>query len=145
MRVYNTYKSTGSYIWLISVTSILLAGYIYILADGQFSTKTGLELVILFGIVATVWYINFIYPKFIIDRENLIVKKIFSNKTIDISNIQRIETNYKIFKATRILFVPYKVSMRVVYNKFDEVYINPNDQEEFFRHLHSIRPNIVIK
>ena len=52
---------------------------------------------------------------------------------------------FQALTASKISCIPYKVSMRVVYNKFDEVYINPNDQEEFFRHLHSIRPNIVIK
>lgn len=146
MKSYNAYISKGSYIWLLVMLALLLSLYIYLFISNEtISLKNSLELVIPLAIIATVWYINFILPKFSIDGKNLIVKKAFSKTEIDINSIQRIETNYVVFNGRVILFSPYKVGLRVVYNKFDDILIHPEQSEEFIEELRNIRPNIAVK
>ena len=142
------YKAKGSYIWLLSLISLLLIGYIHFFTSTTSDSNSiisYIEICILFSILAIIWYINFIYPKFIIDGTKLIVKKAFSKIEIDINNIQRIETNYIDFNFRVILFSPYKVGLKVVYNKFDDIFIHPDQTSEFLKKLHQIKPSIIVK
>jgi hypothetical protein len=95
-------------------------------------------------IVATVAFVVFMYRStyYIIDNNKLIVRSMFIvYEKIEISSIK------KIYKTRNPLSSPALSLNRlaIVYNKYDEIMISPEEKQDFLEKILKINPDITIE
>lgn len=125
------YKSKIDW-WLIILILILFG---YPIVDGILSKEYVLSLV--FGLILIIFFLLSKTIQYKIDGENLVIWK----TKIDIKTIT------KIYRTNNPLSSPAMSLDRIaiVYNKFDEVLLSPEERNEFINELLKINPNIEIK
>ncbi|NMH25109.1 PH domain-containing protein [Flavobacterium solisilvae] len=125
------YKSKIDW-WLIILILILFG---YPIVDGILSKEYVLSLV--FGLILIIFFFLSKTIQYKIDGENLVIWK----TKIDIKTIR------KIYRTNNPLSSPAMSLDRIaiVYNKFDEVLLSPEERDEFINELLKINPNIEIK
>ena len=125
------YKSKIDW-WLIILILILFG---YPIVDGILSKEYVLSLV--FGLILIIFFFLSKTIQYKIDGENLVIWK----TKIDIKTIR------KIYRTNTPLSSPAMSLDRIaiVYNKFDEVLLSPEERDEFINELLKINPNIEIK
>lgn len=93
------------------------------------------------GIIFFIWFVSK-STRYIVDGNLLIVKCMFIvNEKIEINKIRKIE------KTNSILSSPALSLDRIAikYNKFDEVYISPQEKQFFVNELLKINPEIEVR
>ena len=119
--------------WWLIILILVLFGYPII--DGILGKEYVLSLI--FGLVLIVFFFLSKTIQYKIDGENLIIWK----TKIDIKTIR------KVYRTKNPLSSPAMSLDRIaiVYNKFDEVLLSPEERDEFINELLKINPNIEIK
>ena len=96
---------------------------------------------ILFGVVFFIWFISKT-TSYSIKEDELQVKSMFIvNQKIAISKIRKIENSNSVLSSPALSFD--RIVIR--FNKFDDIYISPNQKLEFVEELLSINPSIEVK
>ena len=67
------------------------------------------------------------------------------NGKIDITKINKIEYHKGIYVPTIWKPALSHIGLIITYNKYDDIYISPEKQEEFIATLHRLNPNITFK
>ena len=139
--IFKVNISKESYIWFIAVC-VLIAGIRFNSINNGVYLSTAIALFVL----ALIWYFVFYYSNYKISDNKLLVKAIEGKKTIDVKNIRKIEKGNSIWTSGWFYFwYPYQKGLNIHYNKYDEIFINPEQQEEFIAKLLDINPSIEIK
>jgi len=81
--------------------------------------------------------------KYIIDGNHLICKSGPFNRNIDISEIKKVVLDQKIWAGFRPA-LSFK-GMVIYHNKFDEIFISPNDREGFLSVITRMNPTIKVE
>lgn len=80
--------------------------------------------------------------EYTISEDMLHVKSGFLvNKKIDVKTIRKIEHSKSIISAPALS----RDRLLLIYNKFDDILISPNEKQEFIDELLKINPNIEVK
>lgn len=80
--------------------------------------------------------------RYIINEDQLIVKSFWIvNEKIDISKIRKVEKSNSVLSSPALSLD--RIAVR--YNKFDEIYLSPQNKQLFFEDLLSVNPDIEIK
>ena len=129
-----------SYIWAIIV--LVLAG---LLRYESINKGLYLSTIIGLGIFVLIWYFVFYYAQYTITDKEILSKSISGNKTIDVEKITKIEKGNSLWKSGFFYFwYPYQKGLNIHYGNHEELFVNPDLQEEFIASLHSINPAIEI-
>lgn len=80
-----------------------------------------------------------------IQKEDLIISMFFYKTKIKISEIRIVKHSNSIIKTN--LYKPgfHHKGLEILYNKYDDIFISPENKEQFIAQLLEINPNIEIK
>ena len=137
-KTFKTNISIESYIWIsIVLISTALIRYESISKGDYLSTIINVSLLAVF------WYFVFFYSKYLIAESMLLCKTISVEKGININSITKIEKGNSIWKSG-LFFVwyPYQKGLNIYYGNQEDVFVNPDDQENFIKELLEINPKI---
>lgn len=102
-----------------------------------FDDKGGkLPSVIMFGIIATIAAFIFSLPattQYTFEKESLNCRSSFLKRDIPYSSITKIERHKGLYAGWK--FSLSSKGLLIKYNKYDELYISPKDQDQFIRDL----------
>ena len=102
-----------------------------------FDDKGGkLPSVIMFGIIATIAAFIFSLPattQYTFEKESLNCRSSFLKRDIPYSSITKIERHKGLYAGWK--FSLSSKGLLINYNKYDELYISPKDQNQFIRDL----------
>lgn len=141
MTVFRVRQGKESYIWFFAVCVLIAAIRFSSINNGVY-----LSTAIALFILALIWYSVFYYSKYKISDNKLLVKAIEGKKTIDVKNIRKVEKGNSIWTSGWFYFwYPYQKGLNIHYNKYDEIFINPEQQDEFIAKLLDINPLIEVK
>lgn len=141
-KKYKVNIGKESYLWaVISLSLLTFFSYDKINQGLYFSSALVLLL------ISLIWYFSFFYPKYyIVDDAGLYIRSLGERKNIDIKSITKIEKGNSIWKSGFFYFwYPYQKGLNIQYNTYDEIFINPEDADEFIAHLLHVNPDIKIK
>jgi len=79
---------------------------------------------------------------YVIEGDNLFYKSGFIKGTISINAITEIVKNKKMYSGVKVALVTK--GLLVKYNKWDDIFISPNDADQFIKKLKEINNNIEV-
>jgi hypothetical protein len=88
----------------------------------------------LFSLIPTTYYD--------IKEDQLLCKTLFFNKKLTIDSIRKIDVGNSLYAGMKMSLALKGIIIH--FNKYDEIYISPENQEEFVQHLVKINPQIEI-
>ena len=132
-------KRINRYSYLSLVLSLIL---ILALCFDKFDKGSNYGIIFLVSISIFSWAIRFLYPKYIISNNQLIIKDFLEKKEIDIQTIHKIED--KKFAFTKYSWKSLEKGLLIHYNKYDDVLISPKEKQKFINELLYINPNITL-
>lgn len=130
--------------FIILLIPVILVLIISILSEDDINLIVFPPLAIL-GLLAIIFTVLFFTTYYEIQKEDLIISMFFYKVKIKISEIRMIKYSNSFFKTN--LYKPgfhYK-GIEILYNKFDDIYISPENKEKFIALLLEHNPNIEIK
>lgn len=104
-----------------------------------------LPVVIMFGIVGTIAGLIFSLPgttHYTFEKDSLICRSSFLKRTIPYSSINKIGKQKGLYAGWK--FSLSSKGLLIAYNKYDELYISPTDQEQFIEDLKRSNPSIEV-
>lgn len=113
---------------------------VYLIGRDEFNARPYFILPLLIPIVLILWiYIDTYYE---IKDNHLIYRSAFLRGKIDIHKIREIQQNKTLWSGVKPALS--KNGLIIKFNKYDQVYIAPTDNEEMVDDLISINPNIQV-
>lgn len=137
MKSYSAKIGKGAYVWLLSIITLLTFNYYENINKGLF---LGALISTLF--LGLIWYVIFIFPKYQIAGDSLLLSNFLEKKTISIHEIRKIERNQ--IRGIYPILNPYQKGLVIHFNKYDDVFINPRSTDSFIRDLLEINPDFEI-
>lgn len=137
MKSYSTKIGKGAYVWLLCIITLLIFNYYENINKGLF---LGALLSTLF--LGFIWYVIFIFPKYQIADDSLLLNNFLEKKAISIHAIRKVEQNQ--IRGIYPILNPYQKGLVIHFNKYDEVFINPRSTDSFIRDLLEINPDLEI-
>lgn len=102
----------------------------------------GFWIILICLIFVVVFFYNILSLRYTIENKKLIVTtKIFYHKSIDIKSIRKIEETNTIISAPANSFD----RLEIIYNKFDNLVVSPENKQRFIEDLLAIHPEIEVK
>ena len=83
--------------------------------------------------------------KYYIEDSILVCQILFYKYKVTIETIRKIEYNHTVFVSTTTKLGWDNKGLIVHFNKFDDIFISPENKEQFITQLLEINPNIEIK
>jgi uncharacterized membrane protein YeaQ/YmgE (transglycosylase-associated protein family) len=138
------FKSRVDWFFKSAIALILIsfiAGFIQMKVDNEstsslvlFSIVMGVVMLFLFSLIPTTYYD--------IKEDQLLCKTLFFNKKLTIDSIRKIDVGNSLYAGMKMSLALKGIIIH--FNKYDEIYISPENQEEFVQHLVKINPQIEI-
>ena len=138
------FKSRVDWFFKSAIALILIsfiAGFIQMKVDNEstsslvlFSIVMGVVMLFLFSLIPTTYYE--------IKEDQLLCKTLFFNKKLPIDSIRKIDVGNSLYAGMKMSLALKGIIIH--FNKYDEIYISPENQEEFVQHLVKINPQIEI-
>ena len=138
------FKSRVDWFFKSAIALILIsfiAGFIQMKVDNEstsslvlFSIVMGVVMLFLFSLIPTTYYD--------IKEDQLLCKTLFFNKKLTIDSIRKIDVGNSLYAGMKMSLALKGIIIH--FNKYDEIYISPENQEEFVQHLVKINPQIKI-
>lgn len=99
----------------------------------------------IFVFIVLLFIILFYTTYYEIQKETLIISMFFYKTKIKISEIRSIKYSNSIIKTN--LYKPgfHHKGLEVMYHKYDDIFISPENKEQFIAQLLEVNPNIEIK
>ncbi|HEX8574902.1 MAG TPA: PH domain-containing protein [Flavobacterium sp.] len=144
MRTFKSEKNIFlvSFLWCIIIGCITLA-LIVLPEEEQWFSKI-VSFIILFGIPALLAS-ALLYTRYVINGNFLYCYSGLFRSKIDINTIRKIEVNNHFMKSSALKLGLSHKGLIIYYNKFDDVFITPKDNEVFIETLLQMNPMIAIK
>lgn len=140
MTVFKVRKAKESYLW-----AVLILAFISILRYTSITKGLYLSTIFVILLLVSIWYFVFYYSKYTIAANDLICRTATGEKAIDIKSITKIDKGNSIWRSGLFYFwYPYQKGLNIHYGNQEEVFVNPDDQENFIKELLEINPNIKI-
>lgn len=130
--------------FIILLIPVILVLIISILSEDDINLIVFPPLAIL-GLLAIFFTVLFFTTYYEIQKEDLIISMFFYKVKIKISDIRAIKYSNSFIKTN--LYKPgfHYNGIEIFYNKFDDIYISPENKEKFIQILLEHNPNIEIK
>lgn len=131
------YKSKMSKGLIISLVLLFLYVVYQVITE-----PVGFWIILICLIFVVVFFYNILSLRYTIENKKLIVTtKIFYHKSIDIKSIRKIEETNTIISAPANSFD----RLEIIYNKFDNLVVSPENKQRFIEDLLAIHPEIEVK
>lgn len=141
ISVFKVNIGKESYIWAIVSLALLTFLSYESISEGRYLSSATILL-----IISLIWYFSFFYPKYTVNNDELVIAALLEKRAIAIKSITKIENGNSIWTSGWSYFwYPYQKGLNIHYNKYDEIFINPEQQDEFIAKLIAINPSIEIK
>lgn len=102
-------------------------------------------LISIFHLVFIIFFITILFTtNYTIQNEELLCKSSVFRSRIKIKNIRKIEFHKGIIVPVTWKLGLSHIGIIITYNKYDDIYISPENREEFINDLLKINPNIEI-
>lgn len=129
------------FVLLLPIVLILIINTL----SGELIEKSLIPILILSGFLLFLFSILYATTYYKIENEQVIISMFFYITKINISEIRRIKHSNSLIKTN--LYKPgfhYK-GIEIEYNKYDDIFISPKNNELFINQLLQRNPNIEIK
>ncbi len=142
-----TFKAKRDYKTFININLYLIPVIVLIFLITYFQNKPLLDATkasaLTWGLCMSIIYLFAITTSYSLDEKYLRYKSGFVIGKIEISKISKLSVNQTMYVGLK----PATSSKGIIihYNKFDEIYISPQNNEEFVKELTNINPNINIE
>jgi len=139
------YKSEFSnYNFLTLLIPILLVSIINILSN-EVNCITVFIPISIFLLVFSLVILTYYTTYYEIYMDKLIISMMFYKTKINILEIRSIKFSNSFLKTNFYKPGFHHRGIEIIYNKYDDIFISPKNQEEFISNLLKINPNIEIK
>jgi len=102
-------------------------------------------LISIFHLVFIIFFITILFTtNYTIQNEELLCKSSVFRSRIKIKNIRKIQYHKGIIVPVTWKLGLSHIGIIITYNKYDDIYISPENREEFINDLLKINPNIEI-
>lgn len=102
-------------------------------------------LISIFHLVFIIFFITILFTtNYTIQNEELLCKSSVFRSKIQIKNIRKIQYHKGIIVPVTWKLGLSHIGIIITYNKYDDIYISPENREEFINDLLKINPNIEI-
>lgn len=101
--------------------------------------------VVIFVLLLVTFSILFYTTYYEIQKDILIISMFFYKTKIKISDIRFIKYSNSIMKSNFYKPGFHHKGIEIMYNKYDDIFISPQNKEQFITQLQEINPNIEIK
>lgn len=133
-KIYKSKMSKG-----LIISLVLL--FLYVVYQ-MITEPVGFWIILICLIFVVVFFYNILSLRYTIENKKLIVTtKIFYHKSIDIKSIRKIEETNTIISAPANSFD----RLEIIYNKFDNLVVSPENKQRFIEDLLAIHPEIEVK
>ena len=134
--------STFNIIILLIPALLVLTISVFTEEDSQLIIFPPLGILTFLLLIGTVLYYTTYYE---IQKEVLIISMLFYKTKIKISEIRTLKYSNSIIKTN--LYKPgfHEKGIEIMYHKYDDIFISPENKEQFIAQLLEINPNIEIK
>ncbi|TNF48518.1 MAG: hypothetical protein EP305_05280 [Bacteroidetes bacterium] len=138
------YKSRVDWFFKTAIALILvsfIAGFIQMMLDNEstsslvlFSIVMGVVMLFLFSLIPTTYYD--------IKEDQLYCRSLFFKKKLPINSIRKVDVGNSLYAGMKMSLALKGII--IYFNKYDEIYISPENQDAFVQHLVKIHPQIEI-
>ena len=145
MHVFNPKKGIKLLLPIFGVLTLLLIPTFIILISIKASTIIWITLLLFAYTFITIIYL--IAQKKTIywtENETLYYKTLFMKGAMDIRSIRKLEVNATNWLSNKPA-TTFTNGINIIYNKFDDIYVSPEDNDTFVEELLKINPSIVVK
>jgi len=136
------YKSRVDWFFKSAIALIVISfisGLIQMKLDNEstsslvlFSIVMGVVVLFLFSLIPTTYYD--------IKEDQLYCRSLFFRKKVPINSIRKVDVGNSLYAGMKMSLALKGIIVH--FNKYDEIYISPENQQEFVQHLVKINPQI---